>query len=353
MQVKKFLFVLSIFLCLSLAGNAVLAVVPVPIQVILDGSALTFDVPPQNNNGRILVPLRAIFEAMGAAIDYDGATQTVTATKGDVVVVLTVGDTSPTINGSVVPIDTPGMIFEGRTLAPLRFVAEAFGGAVVWDSAANTATITLLRKSDENTQATAATKLLYQGHGSIRITAADGTVIFIDPYIGEGYDKPADIVLVTHQHQDHNKLDLVKQNTGCRVITNVEALEGDKHNTFTVGNVIIEAVEAGNKNHNPNSCVGYLLTVDGFQIYAAGDTSKTAAMEGFAERRLDYALLPADGVFNMDLAEAADCAAIIGARNTIPIHLKPGELWDKEMADAFAAPNKLIVSAGEEITLAK
>jgi L-ascorbate metabolism protein UlaG (beta-lactamase superfamily) len=49
-----------------------------------------------------------------------------------------------------------------------------------------------------------ATKLLYQGHGSLRITAADGRVIFLDPYAGEGYDKPGDIILVTHQHDDHN-----------------------------------------------------------------------------------------------------------------------------------------------------
>jgi len=54
-----------------------------------------------------------------------------------------------------------------------------------------------------------ATKLLYQGHGSYRITAADGRIIYIDPYAGEGYDKPADILLVSHQHGDHNQTKLV------------------------------------------------------------------------------------------------------------------------------------------------
>ena len=47
-------------------------------------------------------------------------------------------------------------------------------------------------------------KLLYQGHGSFRLTASDGTVIFIDPFIGTGYDLPADVILVSHQHDDHN-----------------------------------------------------------------------------------------------------------------------------------------------------
>ena len=43
-------------------------------------------------------------------------------------------------------------------------------------------------------------KLFYQGHGSFRLTANDGRVIYVDPYAGEGYDLPADIILVSHQH---------------------------------------------------------------------------------------------------------------------------------------------------------
>jgi hypothetical protein len=132
-------------------GTAGLALMPPPlppdadpnaIKVIINGKRLAFDVPPQNMNGSILVPLRAIFEEMGAKIDYVAATRTVTATKGDTVVVLTIGDTSPTVRGKVVPIDQPGIIVSGRTLAPLRFVAEAFGGTVTWDGASNTANIT-------------------------------------------------------------------------------------------------------------------------------------------------------------------------------------------------------------------
>jgi N-acetylmuramoyl-L-alanine amidase len=79
---------------------------------------------------------------MGATVDWDGATQTATATKDDTVVVLTIGDTSPTIDGEVVTIDQAGVIVDGRTLAPLRFVAEIFGGTVVWDGDSLTATIT-------------------------------------------------------------------------------------------------------------------------------------------------------------------------------------------------------------------
>ena len=196
-----------------------------------------------------------------------------------------------------------------------------------------------------------ATKLLYQGHGSFRITAADGRVIYIDPYAGEGYDKPADILLVSHQHGDHNKTSLVTQKPGCKVITNAEALSGGKYNTFDVSGIVIEAVEASNVNHNPAECVGFMLTVDGIKIYIAADTSRTKSMKSFAARKLDYALLPIDGYYNMDAKEAAECARLIGARVNIPVHMKPGELFDMERAETFEAPGRRIVAAGEEIEL--
>ena len=111
------------------------------ITVLMDGNLMSFDVPPQLINDRTMVPLRAIFEAMGAKVDWDGETQTVTGTKDNTVVVLAIGSTSPTINGKVMTIDQPGVIIDSRTLAPLRFVAEAFGGTVDWDGDTQTASI--------------------------------------------------------------------------------------------------------------------------------------------------------------------------------------------------------------------
>jgi len=153
-------------------------------------------------------------------------------------------------------------------------------------------------------------KLLYQGHGSYRITARDGRVLYVDPYAGEGYDVPADVVLVTHGHYDHNKVELVTKREGCRVITFKEALAGGVHNSFLVGDIEVEATEARNLLHSSKSCVGFIITVDGVRLYGSGDTSKTKQMEGLVKRELDYALFCGDGKFNMGLKEAAECARL-------------------------------------------
>jgi len=194
-------------------------------------------------------------------------------------------------------------------------------------------------------------KLLYQGHGSFRLTADDGRVVYVDPYAGQGYDVPADLILVTHWHGDHNKVGLCAQKPGCRVITQKEALAGGTHRQFDVGGIGIQAVEARNLMHSPKKCVGYLIALDGLTLYATGDTSKTAQMATFSAMGLDYALFCGDGMPNMGLDEAAECARIVGAKHNILIHMKPGSLWDRARAERWTAPNKLIVEPGQEIEL--
>ena len=77
--------------------------------------------------------------------------------------------------------------------------------------------------------------LTYQGHGSFRIQTTAGTVVYVDPYAGDGYDLPADLILVTHGHHDHNEVSLIQnRNPGCTVITYMEALRAGVYQTFTV-----------------------------------------------------------------------------------------------------------------------
>ncbi len=127
---------------------------PAPVKppvVILDGRQLTFEVPPTIENGRTLVPLRAIFEAMGASVNWDNNTRTVTSVKGTTTVVLPIGSIRPTVNGQVWPLDVAAKIKNDRTLAPLRFVGEAFGGKVDWNN--STRTITMTSPADTGSRA--------------------------------------------------------------------------------------------------------------------------------------------------------------------------------------------------------
>jgi len=188
-------------------------------------------------------------------------------------------------------------------------------------------------------------KLFYQGHGSFRLTANDERVVYVDPFVGEGYDLPADLILVSHQ------TDLCTKKPNCKIISNVEALEGSKHNRFDIDGIQIQAVEAYNQNHDPTQCVGFIITIDGVKIYASGDTSATEQMKSFADLGLDYAILCGDGFYNMGLEEAAECARLIKAKHNIIVHLKPKALFDREMAEQWDAPNKIIVEPNEEITL--
>ena len=91
------------------------------------------DVSPKIVNGRTMLPVRVVFEAIGAKVGWDDATQTVTATKGDAVVTLQIGSNVMTVNGTEKIIDVPAYVENGRTMVPVRACAEAFNLAVEWD----------------------------------------------------------------------------------------------------------------------------------------------------------------------------------------------------------------------------
>ena len=195
-------------------------------------------------------------------------------------------------------------------------------------------------------------KLLFQGHGSYRITTNDGVVIYVDPFLGDGYQVPADIILVTHEHHDHNKVELPAKKDSTIIIRQENLKKGNVYSKTHVLGVEIEAVEAYNKNHDKSCCVGYVLRFDGITLYASGDTSLTEDMKNkLPLYNIDYALLPIDGIYNMDAKEASICAEYINAKHTIPIHMKPMELFDLDKAMEFECLSRLIVRNGEEIEL--
>ena len=111
-------------------------------KITTNGTAKELDVPAQLIDNRTMVPLRAIFEALGASVEWDGETKTVTSVKDDTTVKLTVGENKLTVNGTEKALDVPGQIVENRTLVPVRAISEAFGCEVGWDAETRTVTIT-------------------------------------------------------------------------------------------------------------------------------------------------------------------------------------------------------------------
>jgi peptide/nickel transport system substrate-binding protein len=147
--VKRFLvFVLAILTIVALAVPPVSAARPEKkYPVTFNGHPVTFDAEVQNINGSTFVPFRAIFEKMGASIEWDGATQTITATRGNTTVKLSIGSTTAYVNGAAKEL--PGAPFidpnSSRTMVPLRFVGEAFGAEVKYDEA--TTAISIIDKN--------------------------------------------------------------------------------------------------------------------------------------------------------------------------------------------------------------
>lgn len=104
-----------------------------PISVYVNGQKLSFSAPPYEANYTTLVPMRGIFEKLGAALTYDPKTQTVKAIKNDTVVQLIVGQNVAFVNGEAVKLTTPAVQKKGVTFVPLRFVSQALSCQVAYD----------------------------------------------------------------------------------------------------------------------------------------------------------------------------------------------------------------------------
>ena len=119
------------------------------ISVFYNGEKIVFDVDPVIMDGRTLVPMRAIFEAFGASVDYNPGTKQITAVKGALKIMLTIGNPYSTVSNEGIitetDIDVPPFTIEGRTFVPLRYIGEALGATVNWNG--QTKTVSIIRNS--------------------------------------------------------------------------------------------------------------------------------------------------------------------------------------------------------------
>lgn len=153
MKKKIFAFAMAAALSVSAAGAT---------SLVVDGMNVQTDVPPVIVDGRTLVPVRALFESLGATVGWEESTQTATATKGSTVISMQIGNTTAYVNGVAKTLDVPAQTIEGRTMVPARFVAESLNATVNWDSASDTVKIstsgsTSAQTTPSNTQTSTST----------------------------------------------------------------------------------------------------------------------------------------------------------------------------------------------------
>lgn len=266
---KKLLILFTILMILALAIPAWAAP-----TVTLDGQQMSFTTTPVIDNGTTLVPLRAIFEAMGATVNWDQSTQTATAIKNNTTVVLKIGSTTPTINGKVQNLQVPAKIINGSTLAPLRFVGEAFGGSVAWNQASQA--ITILSKPASGTPPPVSTSSQVKVHyidvgqaDSIYIQLPDHNDILIDggntedgsavvSYLKKQGVDDLELLIATHPDEDHIG--------GLPAVLNAFAVEkvldnGGKKDTKTYNNYMAAA-----------KAEGCPIEEDNYQAFSWGNT---------------------------------------------------------------------------------
>ena len=118
------------------------------VTVTINGYTVVFDVPPQIINGRTMVPMRRIFESLGANVNWVEEKSLVVATYKTSIITMPIGENSFSVTDvltnetRMVELDVAPMITEGRTLVPARAVSEAIGKTVTWDGDTRTVIIT-------------------------------------------------------------------------------------------------------------------------------------------------------------------------------------------------------------------
>lgn len=112
------------------------------ITLYVDGSALVLDQPPVVINGRTMVPVAAICDALNMEVKWDGKTSTVFISNEDVQIELTLNNKVALINNEKIELDVPATSIKGRTMVPASFIAKAVHAEVSWDSKSNSVIIT-------------------------------------------------------------------------------------------------------------------------------------------------------------------------------------------------------------------
>ncbi len=156
-----------------------------PVYLQVDGAKVYPDVPPVIIKERTLIPARAVFESMGAAVAWDEAARLVEVSLGTSNVKLTIDSATAIVNGASVTMEVPAMIINDRTLIPVRFVAESLSCGVGWDDQTRTVILT----SPASNEKTAVTSIDFKEKSDYYRITIEGEGV-LGRYKSFAYEKP-------------------------------------------------------------------------------------------------------------------------------------------------------------------
>ena len=128
-------------LCICVFAALLLSTNVFAVDLYVDTDKIDTDTEPTIVDGRTLVPLRAIFEALGATVEWDDASRTATGTRDGKTVVITIDSAMAYVDGEAKTLDVPAQIINSRTMVPARFVAESMNCEVTWFEKSGTAAV--------------------------------------------------------------------------------------------------------------------------------------------------------------------------------------------------------------------
>ena len=252
---RKICSLCLVLLLLLTTATSVLASDGVTVKI--DGEIISFDVPAQIINDRTMVPLRKIFETLGATVEWDGDTRTVTATKGDITICLTIDSSVMYVNEEEVVLDSPACLVNDRTLVPLRAVSEAFQSKVNWIAEERTVEIRTLCYSMEGVSVEEVLKYFKEVCLDTEYTIGEGG----DPTVIQKWEEP--VYYMVGGTPTEKDLSVIAEM--AEQLNSIEGFPGfypADHNNYTVGIYFCtsgELIERLGSNFNKNHYGGFVF----------------------------------------------------------------------------------------------
>lgn len=337
---KKFISVILTAATITtlLATTPCVAAQDSSIQISIDGQTDTNYSPTWNEkHDRLLLDAEVFEKYFGVEIIISG--NNVDVIKGEHKLHFEAGNEFYTMDeiGGRKMIDTLISIENGKAYLPVRYMCEALGATVNYDM--STQSLNIKKDAivmDEAIKPYFENVALYD-QSTIRI-AGDKTV-YLDPRRITGEPHDADIILITHTHNDHYEIDSIKKvmNDSTVVYITEDGVEQAKadgltnvvgvkpNSSYNVDGVEFSTVSAYNasperQNHKAEfNWVGYIVTLNGYTYYSAGDSDFIEEMKNITTP-IDVAFFPIDGKYNMAEAEAAMAANAISPKVAVPYH---------------------------------